>query len=140
MSAVHLHAKQFSKFSVTGTVTTIVDLGSLTFFMEILKIPLRPSVGSAALIGFTVAFFVNKYWSFKNGEKQLFKQYSRFIAVYAVSFFIGVGFTILITESFELQYIISRLLAIILCGLWNYLWLHHVVFDNSPQTPLEDSL
>ncbi|HCI03995.1 TPA: hypothetical protein DE059_03635 [Candidatus Peribacteria bacterium] len=131
MSAVHLHTKQFSKFTITGTVTTIVDLGCLTLFMEVAKISLRPSVALGALVGFTVAFFMNKYWSFKNGAKKVFRQYSYFIALYSVSFFIGVGLTVYLTETMNLWYLFSRLVAIMLGGLLNYMWLHHIVFVQS---------
>jgi putative flippase GtrA len=109
--------------------------------MEVAKISLRPSVALGALVGFTVAFFMNKYWSFKNGEKKVFRQYSYFIALYSVSFFIGVGLTVYLTETMNLWYLFSRLVAIMLGGLLNYMWLHHIVFSNKlPKRSFEDSL
>jgi putative flippase GtrA len=88
-------AKKFIKFGIVGTSSTAVSL--LVFWLLSLQFPALNLLTKAAgwLMGFFVGFTLNKFWTYvdqtEDGEKYLIK----YIAVYAITFFIYLGFNFL---------------------------------------------
>lgn len=88
-------AKKFIKFGIVGTSSTAVSL--LVFWLLSLQFPALNLLTKAAgwIMGFFVGFTLNKFWTYvdqtDDGEKYLIK----YIAVYAVTFFIYLGFNLL---------------------------------------------
>lgn len=88
-------AKKFIKFGIVGTSSTVVSL--LVFWLLSLQFPALNLLTKAAgwIMGFFVGFTLNKFWTYvdqtEDGEKYLIK----YIAVYAVTFFIYLGFNFL---------------------------------------------
>ena len=88
-------AKKFIKFGIVGTSSTAVSL--LVFWLLTLQFPALNLLTKAAgwIMGFFVGFTLNKFWTYvdqtDDGEKYLIK----YIAVYAVTFFIYLGFNLL---------------------------------------------
>lgn len=88
-------AKKFIKFGIVGTSSTVVSL--LVFWLLSLQFPALNLLTKAAgwIMGFFVGFTLNKFWTYvdqtDDGEKYLIK----YIAVYAVTFFIYLGFNLL---------------------------------------------
>ncbi|MFZ4797883.1 MAG: GtrA family protein [Bacteroidia bacterium] len=88
-------AKKFIKFGIVGTSSTAVSL--LVFWLLSLQFPALNLLTKAAgwIMGFFVGFTLNKFWTYvdqtDDGEKYLIK----YIAVYAVTFFIYLGFNVL---------------------------------------------
>jgi putative flippase GtrA len=85
-------SKKFIKFGIVGTSSTAVSL--LVFYLLSIQFPALNLVSKAIgwLMGFFVGFTLNKFWTYvdqtEDGEKYLIK----YIAVYAVTFFIYLGF------------------------------------------------
>lgn len=127
-NSLYIHAKQILKFGTTGFVNAAIDLGTLAFCVEILNLPLRTSVSIAGLVAITVAFLINKHWTFRNIDKRYMKQYMGFLCVYGSSFLVGITLTILFAEVLGLWYILARILVIPIAAFWNYLLLHKTVF------------
>jgi putative flippase GtrA len=88
-------AKKFIKFGIVGTSSTMVSL--LVFWLLSLQFPALNLLTKAAgwIMGFFVGFTLNKFWTYvdqtDDGEKYLIK----YIAVYAITFFIYLGFNFL---------------------------------------------
>jgi putative flippase GtrA len=88
-------AKKFIKFGIVGTSSTLVSL--LVFWLLSLQFPALNLLTKAVgwIMGFFVGFTLNKLWTYvdqaDDGEKYLLK----YIAVYAVTFFVYLGFNFL---------------------------------------------
>lgn len=88
-------AKKFIKFGIVGTSSTLVSL--LVFWLLSLQFPALNLLTKAVgwIMGFFVGFTLNKFWTYvdqtDDGEKYLIK----YIAVYAVTFFLYLGFNLL---------------------------------------------
>jgi dolichol-phosphate mannosyltransferase len=127
-NSLYIHAKQMLKFGTTGLVNAVMDLGTLAFCVEILNLPLRISVCIAGLVAISVAFLINKHWTFRNIDKRYMKQYMGFLCVYGSSFILGIALTLLFAEILGLWYILARILVMPIAAFWNYLLLHKTVF------------
>jgi len=127
---LHLHISQLLKFGSTGMLNLVLDFSLLTFFMEIVRLPIIFAGPAASAIVIINVFFMNKYWTFKNQEKKHVEQGIKFGLVYGSSFILVNAITWGLTEIILLWYIFSRLIAIAICAVWNYLWMHHKVFGG----------
>lgn len=130
---LYVHMLQLVKFGMTGIINGITDLGLLTIFVEIIRMPVRIAVPLAGLIALTNAFLINKAWTFRCKNKQYVRQYGMFLAVYGASFVLGAWLTIFLVETLNVWYLLARILIIPLAAIWNYSLLHLIVFRRTPQ-------
>ena len=88
-------AWQFLKFGVTGVIGAVVDFG--TYFIltrlvgwDTIFYPLGYEIIAANLVSVTLAissnFILNKYWTFRNTDRDVVKQWSGYFAMNAVTF------------------------------------------------------
>lgn len=127
---LHRHAMQVTKFLITGALNGIFDLLLLTFFIEVIKLPIifaGPIVTAIVLVN---VFIMNKYWTFQNPEKKHVSQGAKFVMVYAFSFVLVNLLTWVLAEPLHVWYILARIIAILTCAAWNYLWMHAAVFQK----------
>jgi putative flippase GtrA len=144
-------AKKFVKFGIVGTSSTLVSL--LVFWLLSLQFPALNLLTKAVgwVMGFFVGFTLNKFWTYvdqtDDGEKYLIK----YIAVYAVTFFLYLGINLLcdhfifpniyianIAESFGWQLtsvwlnnngpLVSNIIAILLNVILNFIGTNYLVF------------
>ena len=125
---LYQHADQLIKFFVTGLTNLFLDLALLSFFVEIVRLPLVIAAPVTSVIVVTNVFIMNKLWTFKNKEKKVASQGVKFILVYASSIVMVNVLTVAFTEYAGIWYIPSRIVSILLCALWNYFWMHFGVF------------
>ena len=143
--ALHLHLSQFLKFAVIGLVNSLFDLLCLFLFVEIFALPLLLAVSLSDAFAITNAFLMNKWWTFRTPSKssqlrqgfagqagQFAVQYMKFLLVYGMSYLLGVSITLFLAEVVGVWYIFAKILAIPLCAIWNYCWLHFGVFRQKP--------
>lgn len=88
-------ARQFLKFGVTGVIGAVVDFS--TYFIltrlvgwDTIFYPFGYEIIAANLVSVTLAissnFILNKYWTFRNTDKDVVKQWSGYFAMNAVTF------------------------------------------------------
>ena len=130
-NTLYIHVTQLLKFGTTGAFNVVVDIGLLTIFVEIAGLSVHTAVPLAGAIALTSAFFINKKWSFRCNDKRYVRQYALFLAVYGSSFLLGVGATIFFVDALNMWYVLARLLIIPAAALWNYIFLHFIVFRGS---------
>lgn len=88
-------ARQFMKFLVTGTLGAIVDFSTYNILTRVLDWntifePFGYQIIAANLVSVFLAistnFMLNKYWTFKNQDAAVFKQWSGYFALNTVTF------------------------------------------------------
>lgn len=125
---LHLHATQTLKFGITGVINTILDIILLSVFVELVRLPVSAAGPFSSIFVLTNVFLMNKYWTFQNPEKKHVEQGVKFAVVYGSSFVLVNLITWVLAEPMQIWYILSRLIAIAICAVWNYSWLHCRVF------------
>lgn len=88
--------KQFAKFFVIGIINTVVDLTVLNIETVITGAkdgyPYSVQKGVSFLVAVTMSYFMNKHWTFQDGEKQgEGKKFSQFIFVSIIGMIINIA-------------------------------------------------
>lgn len=124
-----MHFRQFIFFGIFGAAGAILDISLLYSYVEIIKINTQLSFFLSSLTTMLFIFFANKYITFKRHNNHIAKQATRFFMVYiAATALNGILSTILL--SMGLQYLISKLLAIICIAVMNYCLSHYFIFKQ----------
>ncbi len=124
------HAKQLIKFGFTGGIGSCVDLGSLALIVEYAHI--RPLIAGilSSLIAVTIVFTFNKFFTFRNHERQFAKQIAKFALVYGIAFCMNIAlYSFLLSTG--LQYVVAKLSAILIIAVWNYILSNSFIFKQN---------
>jgi len=114
--------KEFIKFGIVGSISTIINFLVLIFFTEVLFIWYLFS----SVIGFIISaifnFSFNKFWTFRNDQKgrKVFFQANKFILVVSTSLFFNTLILYSLTDYLNFDYRFSWFLATALVSVWNF--------------------
>lgn len=126
----HMHARQLTRFILTGGSALMIDLSLLTFFVEIALLPIIVAGPCTTALMLMYVYTLNKYWTFGNTESKHIEHGIKFLMVYGSSFILVNVITWFLAEIILIWYIISRMIAVALCAFWNYAWMHAHVFGG----------
>ena len=146
--AVRTHLSQIWKFAIAGGIGSIVDLSSLTVFIEYFglspKVAFLPSSGLAVIF----VFLINKFFTFHNRERAYANQVFKFAMVYGVAIllnlgmsytFLWIGTSLFGTTVREVYLALAaRVLAIGIGAFWNYTLSHGFIFKK--KEPIETAV
>lgn len=110
----------FLKYSIVGTIGTVIDLGSLYIFVEYFKFPLLFAVTLSFILAVLNNFILNKIWTFKNKSKNIRKLFIKFLLVSLVGLALTDGLMLLLTNILGLWYMLSKLLTSGVVLTWNF--------------------
>lgn len=124
------------KFGTVGISGIFVNSAILAFLTEIVRIDYRFSAISAIEISILNNFLWNSVWTWKDHKatdsasilRRLFKFH---LSCIFTAFFINYGFLILLTELFNVPYMISNLIGIAVGSAVNFLASHFWVFQHN---------
>ncbi len=112
---------KFIKFGIVGFSGLFVDFGFTYICKEILKI--QKYVSNA--IGFTLAassnYYLNRVWTFKSTDPEIFVEYSEFIIISMIGLGINTLILWIIVTKFKLNFYLSKVFAIAVVTVWNFL-------------------
>lgn len=110
----------FFRYGVIGVLGTIIDVGLLYIFVEYGHLHLL----AAATLSFFCAvcnnFFFNKFWTFKNKEKNAVRQYIKFFTTACVGLLLNNLFLSLFVYTLHIWYIFSKLITSGIVFFWNF--------------------
>jgi putative flippase GtrA len=87
------------------------------------------SNATGALCGATVSFLLLRNWAFQRHDQQWHGQAGRYLIASGISLLLNTGGVWFFTETFGIQYVVSKTGMAILMGLTvNYLMFKHFVF------------
>ncbi len=112
---------KFIKFGIVGFSGLFVDFGFTYICKEILKI--QKYISNA--IGFTLAassnYYLNRVWTFKSTDPEIFVEYSEFIIISMIGLGINTLILWIIVTKFKLNFYLSKVFAIAVVTVWNFL-------------------
>jgi putative flippase GtrA len=130
-----------ARYLAVGVASLAVDYGLLLTFYHIAHAPLAVATTIGFLIGLTLNFLLNKYWTFEVAPRGA-KHGTRQAVLYALLVVFNLGFTNLIILSLH-RHIgpeITKPLTTAIITLWNYVLYQRVIFKVHTPTDLERSI
>lgn len=119
---------QFIKFCVVGGSGMVVDF-SVTYLLKE-KARLNKYLANSA--GFICAastnYLLNRLWTFQSHDPQIARQYALFLGIALIGLGINNGVIYLLNDRARLNFYLSKLLAIGVVTIWNFLMNYFFTF------------
>lgn len=135
---IHLfsQSKTFIQYCIVGVSATLVDVISLYVLVEYVHLPILLGSFFAFLVAVLESFILNKYWTFKNNDKNIRKQLIKFFIVATIGLGLTLFFMFILTHVFSIQYIIAKLCTSVLVLTWNFIGNKHWSFKEKREKPI----
>ncbi len=113
--------KQVIKYILSGSIAFLIDFSILYFCTEILKIHYIVS----SIIGFSVGLFViylfSINWIFNYRKTNAINEILIFIFTGLIGIFLNTLFMWILTESFQLYFLFSKIITTAIVFAWNFI-------------------
>ena len=87
------------KFALVGSSGMIVDFGTYALLTRVLGLYYIAATAGSTFLAIISNFLLNKNWTFKKGKSgKTFTEYTRFLIVSVVNYFLNIGITYVIVE------------------------------------------
>ena len=123
-----LNQGKITGFFLIGCFSTLIDIGLLYFFTEYFGIWYIYSATISYTCGIIVNFLLNKYLNFRDTSRNFLRQFSSFTLVSMSSLALTLGVLYLAVEIFSINYLLGKILAVIIAFFWNYLGQSRITF------------
>ena len=119
---------KFIKFGVVGFSGMIVDFGITYLCKEKLKIQKYVSNALGFIIAATTNWLLNRIWTFSSNNPQILGEYLRFFAVSIIGLGVNTLILWLLTDRAKLNFYLSKIGAIGVTTIWNFLANNYFTF------------
>jgi len=120
--------RQFIKFCMVGGVSTIFNY-ALFFVLFTFGVHYLIASGSGYILGVFLGFLLNKRFTFESTSKRYDFEFFKYILVYGISLFIGLGFLRLLV-SLGISVLLANAFTIALTTTTNFLGSRFFVFER----------
>lgn len=121
----------FLKAQLSSLIATALDFCVTIFFVELLGAGYLIATINGAVAGAITNFLINKFWSFKRGNKKTVTQGFRYGIVWLGSIILNVTGSNLLVAFFKTPYLLSKIITSVIIGItFNYTLQKHYVFGN----------
>lgn len=108
------------KFCIIGFTGLLVDFGLTILSKEVLKIPKYISNGIGFTIATTTNYFLNRVWTFKSTNPDLFVEYTHFLFISLTGLFINSLILWILVSKFKQKFYVAKFIAIVITTFWNF--------------------
>ncbi len=123
--------KKFIKFGISGCSAAIVDFSLLFYLHGVVGLELRESVVIAFVLAFFVSFYLQKFWTFKDGKnKKTKRQMAMFFAVGVFNTGINALVVPWLTQK-GLYYLLSQAVSMGVLSIGSFIMYNFVIFKKS---------
>lgn len=112
--------KQFIKFCLVGVINTAVDFAVYLFLTRIFGLYFLAANFISVFVAMSCSFVFNKYWTFKNFDSRIQKQYLQFALVNLVYFLLNNSILWLGVHILGLEDLWAKLLATVIGLAWSF--------------------
>ena len=113
--------RQFIKFSIVGFSNFLLDSGIYILETRIFKIAEILAKTVSFIASATSSYYFNRKWTFKDTNKNITKQYLKFILVATTGLEINVAVFYISHNIFEIYDLISLVIAAAITMVWNFI-------------------
>lgn len=112
--------KLFWNYLFISVIATVVDVAILFLLTDVVKIYYLISGTISFFFGTIVAYIGQKYFTFKDKDKRIAKQFGLFAFISIIGLLINLGVLKLCVDVLGLHYMIGKVIAIGIGFFWNY--------------------
>ena len=118
----------FLRFLIVGAFASIINL--LCFFILFYKLNVfdTMSYSISYVVGVAIGYYFNKKWSFNYKNKSNKALFFKYLLVYTLNLFLGMGFFELVLILLDIEEILVQTIVIIITANLNFLGLKKLVF------------
>lgn len=132
---------KFIKFGIVGTVGTVIDFGFTYLFFTILTWDEYVSNTLGFVIAATANYIFNRLWTWRSTNKNVSREYAKFIAVSLIGLaintaaifgwleFVGLGISVA-GFTFD-EFWVAKVVATLVVMVWNFTANHFYTFRDS---------
>ena len=125
--------RQFIKFCVVGTISTLIDIGTYTLLTRLFEF-FQEHYLIANIIAFLIAlinsYSLNRKFTFRNKNKKVGVQFSKYITVYTIGIGLSTGLMYVFVDIFGIYDIFAKLLTVGVVLFWNFFASKFFIFDR----------
>ncbi len=122
---------KFIKFCLVGTIGLFIDFSSTYFLKE--RWYFNKYLANS--IGFCLAvlnnYMLNKYWTFQDSNPEFLNQGTKFLVISVIGLLLNNQIIYLLINRNKYNFYISKLIAIIVVVLWNFIANYFITFSNN---------
>jgi len=115
------------KYFVIGIATVTLDIGTLIFFKEWVKLSPVVAVSANQIIVIVFNFILNKYWVFKSSSLPV-RQFVRYVILAAFNYSFSVFSMYLFQQLFGYNYLLVRFVTMTLASIWTFFLFKYWVY------------
>jgi len=115
----YLLSKKFVRFSLSGSLATLVDVLILYILTEFFALWYLFSAVFSFIAGTLVHYSISSHWVFKC-ERRSFSQYLAFTLIQTIGLVINLSVIYVLVEYFSFWYILAKLIAVFVGLIWNF--------------------
>lgn len=120
------------KYLIAGGLAAFTDLSLLYFFTDILGVWYLFSAGLAFVAAFFVSFFLQKFWTFRDPDKQkMYQQMGAYLAVALANFAINVALMYALVDGLKIWYMLAQFVVGGLIAIESYLIYKTFIFNRN---------
>ncbi|RMD77474.1 GtrA family protein [Candidatus Dojkabacteria bacterium] len=123
-----LKSRRFVKFFFTSVFCVIVEM---TFFtISVVIFYLNPLVASpiGQIIGFTLNFLINKFFTFNSKSGFKFFEVTNFVLIFTINIFVSTAILAFLIDNTKLHPTVLRIAVIVVMFFFNYFAISKFVF------------
>lgn len=109
------------RFGVVGFSGVFIDFGLTYLFKEKFKVQKFVANGIGFMVAASSNYFLNRIWTFKSSNPQIFAEFTDFILVSLAGLTINSLVLWMLNNKFKLPFYLSKLIAIIVTTFWNFI-------------------
>ncbi len=111
---------KFLKFGVVGFSGVIIDYGITYLSKEILKIHKYISNSLGFICAATSNYFLNRVWTFKSHDPEIFIQFTKFIVISIIGLGINNLVIYFLNDKKNMNFYLAKFFAIGVVTVWNF--------------------
>jgi putative flippase GtrA len=123
-----LYQEKLTGFFLIGCFSTLIDIGLLYVFTEYAGLWYIYSATVSYSCGMIVNFLLNKYLNFRDTSRNYLRQFFFFALVSMSSLALTLGVLYLAVEICSINYLLGKILAVIIAFFWNYFGQSRITF------------
>ncbi|MDD4922531.1 MAG: GtrA family protein [Bacteroidales bacterium] len=116
------------KFCVVGFSGMFVDFGATWLLKEKVRINKYLANSTGFVLAATSNYFFNRIWTFHSQNQQIATEYFSFIGISLIGLGINNLIIYLLTEKLKLNFYVSKLFAIGVVTIWNFVMNYLITF------------
>ncbi|MBC7836657.1 GtrA family protein [Acetobacteraceae bacterium] len=119
--------------SYTGVNAAVLPFNLATaWILSALGVHYLLATAAGFILHVVVIFFVNRRWTFDREDLMTSEGLVRTAIIHGLSFCVAMGTVAVCVEYYELQFMWARVIAVAVCGMWDYMGDSFFTFRRNP--------